>query len=247
MLNQEMKSKVAACHPEKRVYARGLCQSCYNKWLRKNNPDLVIRQRENHDRWVKEHREYKKQLDKNWRMKQDPEYNHIRKLRKLYNMTPADYDFLLEKQGGVCAICGKEPTKKRKLHVDHDHQTGGIRGLLCFRCNFGLTYFSENHLILQNASNYLATSKERASIMQNRQMIKQNDENIKFNELQKTIMESHTKTMDVNDKLEIKKLSQQGVVLKELCCLFPKYSRSSIHRASRNKTVPFGVRDDTKD
>ena len=44
------------------------------------------------------------------------------------------YEALLTAQGGVCAICGKPP-KTRRLHVDHDHQTGRVRGLLCFTCN----------------------------------------------------------------------------------------------------------------
>jgi hypothetical protein len=37
-------------------------------------------------------------------------------------------------EGGVCAICGRPP-KTRKLHVDHDHKTGKVRGLLCYTCN----------------------------------------------------------------------------------------------------------------
>jgi Recombination endonuclease VII. len=44
------------------------------------------------------------------------------------------YERLLAEQGGVCAICGNPP-KTRRLHVDHDHKTGRVRGLLCYRCN----------------------------------------------------------------------------------------------------------------
>lgn len=46
----------------------------------------------------------------------------------------AGYDRLLEAQGGGCALCGATP-KKRRLHVDHDHRSGAVRGLLCYRCN----------------------------------------------------------------------------------------------------------------
>jgi hypothetical protein len=48
--------------------------------------------------------------------------------------TDADYARLLEAQDGHCALCPNEP-KTRKLHVDHDHGTGKVRGLLCHRCN----------------------------------------------------------------------------------------------------------------
>lgn len=46
----------------------------------------------------------------------------------------AVYDRMLAEQHGVCRICGRPP-KVRRLHVDHDHKTGAVRGLLCFRCN----------------------------------------------------------------------------------------------------------------
>lgn len=50
---------------------------------------------------------------------------------------PEAYDALLEYQGGHCAICPNKP-KTRRLHVDHDHQSLLIRGLLCHRCNRAL-------------------------------------------------------------------------------------------------------------
>ncbi len=49
-------------------------------------------------------------------------------------VTDAEYDRLLAAQGGGCAICGNPP-KTRRLHVDHDHKTGRVRGLLCHRDN----------------------------------------------------------------------------------------------------------------
>ena len=52
-------------------------------------------------------------------------------------VTDDEYEGMLAEQGGVCAICGSPP-KSRRLHVDHDHRTGAVRGLLCFRCNRAL-------------------------------------------------------------------------------------------------------------
>jgi hypothetical protein len=54
--------------------------------------------------------------------------------RSRLGLTQADYDRLLAAQGGVCAIC-ERPPKTRRLHVDHDHKSGKVRGLLCFTCN----------------------------------------------------------------------------------------------------------------
>jgi hypothetical protein len=59
-----------------------------------------------------------------------------------------EYAELLERQGGVCAICGNPP-KTRRLSVDHNHRTGKVRGLLCFRCNRALpTYATSEWLRL---------------------------------------------------------------------------------------------------
>ena len=58
----------------------------------------------------------------------------------------AEYERLLEAQGGHCALCPNVP-KTRRLHVDHDHKTGRVRGLLCYRCNRALpTYLDSRWL-----------------------------------------------------------------------------------------------------
>lgn len=61
-------------------------------------------------------------------------------LRRKYGLTGDEYDALLDRQGGVCAIC-RQPERLmgrgrvRRLAVDHDHRTGKVRGLLCASCN----------------------------------------------------------------------------------------------------------------
>lgn len=62
---------------------------------------------------------------------------HGAMIEKTYGLTPAQYDELLRRQGGRCAICRQKPRSKR-LAVDHDHGTGAVRGLLCSRCNHDL-------------------------------------------------------------------------------------------------------------
>jgi len=56
-------------------------------------------------------------------------------LAQIFNLTPDEYDQILEYQGGVCAICGRPPKPGKRLAVDHDHATGHVRGLLDFVCN----------------------------------------------------------------------------------------------------------------
>ena len=76
-----------------------------------------------------------------------------------YGIGLAEYNKLLESQEGVCAICKKLPSfdsRKKHLVVDHDHDTGEVRGLLCDTCNRGLGLLGDNQQILENATNYLA-------------------------------------------------------------------------------------------
>lgn len=65
-----------------------------------------------------------------------------------------EYDRRLNEQGGGCAICGEFPTEK-KLAVDHDHETGRVRGLLCMRCNTALGHFEDSITLLEAAIDYL--------------------------------------------------------------------------------------------
>ena len=68
---------------------------------------------------------------------------------------------MFKEQNGVCAICGSPEVSDRNsnLCVDHDHETGKIRGLLCNKCNRGLGYFLDNPKILKNALKYLLKHK----------------------------------------------------------------------------------------
>lgn len=76
-------------------------------------------------------------------------------LKRKYGITPEQYDALLAKQEGGCAICGRPPRRDIALHVDHEHGTGRIRGLLCFRCNNALGDFDDDHDRLVHALTYL--------------------------------------------------------------------------------------------
>ena len=59
-------------------------------------------------------------------------------VEKVYGITAEDYQRLYLLQGERCAICGVATGKRKRLAVDHDHETGEVRGLLCGKCNFDL-------------------------------------------------------------------------------------------------------------
>lgn len=79
-------------------------------------------------------------------------------LRKVFGISRAEFEAMVERQGNMCAICGGPPDAKKKyLCVDHDHYTGSNRGLLCVRCNALVGNALENPVLLEIASAYLAS------------------------------------------------------------------------------------------
>ena len=134
--------------PEKKA-----AQAALGKTWRKNNPE----------KWkAAQARAYAK---KKLRLENDPDYKaqlqdaHSQTkrawvLRRLYNLTPEDYDKMLAHQKGCCAICQKPPSNKR-LHVDHCHRSGLIRGLLCWNCNRALGILRDKQELFFAAFCYL--------------------------------------------------------------------------------------------
>lgn len=73
-------------------------------------------------------------------------------LRLRYGISKLDYNEMFHSQNGMCAICS---TSFLKLHVDHSHKTGEVRGLLCGSCNRGLGLLKDNTEFLLKAIEYL--------------------------------------------------------------------------------------------
>jgi hypothetical protein len=87
------------------------------------------------------------------------------KLKRVFGITLKEYEDILIKQKGVCAIClkpenVKQQGKVRDLAVDHNHQTGKVRALLCNKCNIGIGVFLEDVLLLERAKDYLIAHNE---------------------------------------------------------------------------------------
>jgi hypothetical protein len=79
-------------------------------------------------------------------------------LRRRYGIGAADVEKMLETQGWICLVCHTTLTLKT-AHVDHDHATGAVRGILCFNCNGGLGQFRDDALVLRRAARYLERSR----------------------------------------------------------------------------------------
>ena len=107
---------------------------------------------------------YKSKIDQKSWTERNPTYARDMQLRRTYGITLSDYNDLLSVQNGVCALCGKAPKPDAKrnqkiLHVDHKHDTGKVRGLLCSNCNRGLGMLGDDPVLLARASQYVTDGR----------------------------------------------------------------------------------------
>jgi len=116
--------------------------------LRANNPEYRAYVR----RYQKEHKERNREHYYN--------RDRRRRLQSDYGLTPEQYNKILEAQGGLCAIC----KQSRKLHVDHCHESGVVRGLLCRSCNTALGKLGDTSSGLMRAVRYLRNAERRQSL-----------------------------------------------------------------------------------
>jgi len=88
---------------------------------------------------------------RNWLVKKNGTLSSVRSLSEL-----SSYNYFLQKQENCCGICGKKQVDEvRDFAIDHDHDTGIVRGLLCFKCNSGIALLQEDVDILRSAIKYL--------------------------------------------------------------------------------------------
>lgn len=106
------------------------------------------RERANMVRWEKENR-----IERN-------EYRRKKKVIQRYGITFERYEEMYKAQNGSCAICDGPSLDGRRLHIDHDHNTGTIRGLLCQKCNMGLGCLNDDISLFNEAIKYLKAHKE---------------------------------------------------------------------------------------
>jgi hypothetical protein len=118
---------------------RHTCRLCTNKYKVKHNKAI-------HERVIELRKQYKPKFEIIHR-----KYN----LQSKYGITPEDYKRMLVEQDNKCAICNRSQEEfKKKFSVDHNHETGAVRGLLCIPCNIKLAAL-DNKEFLRKATIYL--------------------------------------------------------------------------------------------
>lgn len=80
-----------------------------------------------------------------------------KRIRDTYGITDAHLQKMVMDQDGRCAICKAPLEPGWKRAIDHNHETGKVRGLLCFKCNWGLGHFNDSAEIMRKAVEYLET------------------------------------------------------------------------------------------
>lgn len=139
------------------------CKSCVNKnwkiYYQRNKDKIKDKMKKEYHKDPEKHQT----RARNWRQENKELVKKIRRktnLKCAYNLTVEDYAILLQNQCGVCCICKQPETTivenaLMPLSVDHDHKTGKVRGLLCFKCNRGLGQFNDSPVLLRTAADYL--------------------------------------------------------------------------------------------
>lgn len=148
---------VGSFQPSIVVAGCGQCRAC--KRAAKKDYELRNRKKVNaaHRRRRSGNERHKAVARKWWRT--NPEKLRTYNLKR-YRLTSSEYDALLTEQGGVCACCGAiENGNGKRFYVDHDHESGQVRGLVCHKCNAGIGALGDTLEGVQRAVDYLKRAK----------------------------------------------------------------------------------------
>ncbi len=139
---------------------RGVCTTCRKSPSR----DPAKQRKYKRDHYYR-HLENNQARSRAWNQAH-PEQRFETSLRHRFGISSKDFETLLTQQEGVCAACRLPETavdrrtrKVRRLHIDHDHETGVIRGLLCTRCNLAVGYLKDDPRRAEGVLSYLRESQ----------------------------------------------------------------------------------------
>jgi hypothetical protein len=123
--------------------------------MRRINPDRPLTESERNKRYYENHRD--EELSRNRRYHQENK-KKVNNRHRLYahGMSQEEHNARMKKQKNRCAVCRKRFLKTP--HIDHSHETGRNRGLLCKDCNLGLGRFKDSVKILRAAIKYLRST-----------------------------------------------------------------------------------------
>ena len=130
------------------------------KWRDKNKESENKRV----SKWQKDNKEKSSEKVKRWN-RNNPDKIREASLQSKYGISSEKYNEMYGQQNGLCYICHQPETLKyrgepRRLSVDHNHETGSVRALLCDACNRGIGNFKDNIELLDNAKKYLENFKK---------------------------------------------------------------------------------------
>ncbi len=129
-----------------RLGVNSWCKECY---------------RERAKEWGRKNRKKKAEIQRRYR-KRHPERPAGVHLKAKYGITLEEYKAMLNAQGQRCAICGMhQRDAERRFSVDHCHETGEVRALLCIKCNAGIGSLNDDPEMLLTALGYLLEHKEK--------------------------------------------------------------------------------------
>jgi len=144
------------------------CKACKSAKARQWYHATPERQKARNRRRYEKDGERMRAAAKAWYAQNKPRLNDLQRrwaLKKDYGLTLEEYDAMVAVQGGLCGLCGQPPqayqTSRRKLRVDHCHETNSIRGLLCHHCNVGIGHFFDSPELLRAAADYIERAKAR--------------------------------------------------------------------------------------
>ena len=137
----------------------------YKTWAQRNREHL----REYQRRWKEKNRDKIRAYNRK-HYKYDKAKARDIALRRKFGINTAQYEVMREAQKNRCAVCRTAiPGGKGDWHVDHDHATGAIRGLLCQNCNLGLGHFQDSPRFLAAAIKYLQKHKKQSKLKTNKE------------------------------------------------------------------------------